>query len=149
MNKSVSELYEQDFSLWINENVEHLKHGDFKSCDLKNIIEELEGMGNSQLKELRSRLIVLLGHLLKWKFQQEKRSGGWLGTIRENRREIEWLLIDSPSLRNRAMELVNSARVKRDAIDIFVDDTGKDASILNTFEWFTLEQILDNKFLPE
>jgi hypothetical protein len=42
---------------------------------------------------------ILLGHLLKWQFQPEKRTNSWLGTIREQRVQIRLLLEDSPSLK--------------------------------------------------
>jgi len=51
--------------------------------DLKNLIEEIETMGRSEKKALRSNLEVVVMHLLKCKYQIEKRSGSWRATIRE------------------------------------------------------------------
>lgn len=147
MQKVSSELYEQDFNLWIHENVEHLTHGDFKNCDINNIIEELKSMGNSELNELESRLITLLGHLRKYKYQPIHRSSGLRGTIRHNRIKINGLLRKSPSLKNKFIDLLNDD-YERNAIGIFTDETGLNANILSLQPEFTLEQILDDEFLP-
>ncbi|MBD2614245.1 DUF29 family protein [Nostoc punctiforme FACHB-252] len=40
-------------------------------------------MGRSEKKALRSNLEVVVMHLLKCKYQIEKRSGSWRATIRE------------------------------------------------------------------
>jgi hypothetical protein len=58
-------LYEQDILLWVEDTVNKLKNHDFKNLDLDNLIEEVESLGISQKKELISRLMVLLEHLLK------------------------------------------------------------------------------------
>ena len=58
-------LYEQDILLWVEDTVNKLKNRDFKNLDIDNLIEEVESLGISQKKELISRLMVLLEHLLK------------------------------------------------------------------------------------
>lgn len=40
-------LYDRDFQLWIEQTIESLKHGDFKSLDVRNLIEELTELGKS------------------------------------------------------------------------------------------------------
>ncbi|MFM5983193.1 MAG: DUF29 domain-containing protein [Sphaerospermopsis kisseleviana] len=109
-------LYEQDFYLWIETTAQHLRKGDFTEVDLGNLIEEIESMGRSEKRELKSRLIVLLMHLLKWHYQPEKRSASWQSTITEQRICLEELLEDSPSLQPLFTELFadcyNKARLK-------------------------------------
>lgn len=80
-----STLYDTDFNLWIEETVKQLKAGNFHEIDFGNLIEELESMGKNNQRELKSRLAVLLMHLLKWQYQASKRSNSWLNTIREQR----------------------------------------------------------------
>jgi hypothetical protein len=58
-------LYEQDILLWVEDTVNKLKNHDFKNLDIDNLIEDVESLGISQKKELISRLMVLLEHLLK------------------------------------------------------------------------------------
>jgi hypothetical protein len=99
-------LYEQDFYAWTQQQVEILRSGQFKELDLQNLIEEIESLGKQQRQELRNRLGVLLGHLLKWHYQPEARSKSWWATIREQRQEIELLLKENPSFKPYLTEAV-------------------------------------------
>lgn len=92
-------LYETDFNRWIEETAQSLKDGNFQALDLTNLIEEIESMGSNNKREIRSRLIVLLMHLLKCKYQSKKQSRSWIATINTQRNEIELVIEDSPSLR--------------------------------------------------
>src|SRR5487761_1403224 len=91
--------YDRDFYAWTNEQARLLRTGELSAIDAANLAEEIESMGRSDRRELQSRLAVLIMHLLKWRFQPSARSAGWLGTIREQRLQIELILEDSPSLR--------------------------------------------------
>jgi Domain of unknown function DUF29 len=44
-----------------------LRSGELSAIDVGNIAEEIESMGRSDRRELRSRLAVLVTHLLKWR----------------------------------------------------------------------------------
>ena len=68
-----SDLYKQDFYLWIQTTAELLKQGRLTELDLENLIDEIETMGKRENKALRSNLEVVLMHLLKYKYQAEKR----------------------------------------------------------------------------
>ncbi len=50
--------YEEDFYAWTMEQSRLLRSGEISSIDTENIAEELESMGRSDRRELRSRLIV-------------------------------------------------------------------------------------------
>jgi hypothetical protein len=63
--------------------------------------EEIESMGKRDYRALSSRVEVLLLHLLKWRYQPEKRSRSWLSTIQTQRERIERIVADSPSFRRR------------------------------------------------
>jgi hypothetical protein len=91
--------YDDDFFAWTEEQARLLRADELAEVDALNLAEEIESVGRSDRREIRSRLIVLLTLLLKWRFQAAARSAGWLGTIREERDQIELLLEDSPSLR--------------------------------------------------
>ena len=43
--------------------------------DWANLIEEIEEMSRRERKSLKSNLVVILLHLLKWQYQPEARSG--------------------------------------------------------------------------
>jgi hypothetical protein len=101
MTQAVISLYEQDILRWVEETVTKLKAHDFENLDLTNLIEEVESLGISQKKELLSRLITLLEHLLKRLYVSLPNDyNGWEQTIREQRKQLKVLLKKVPSLVN-------------------------------------------------
>jgi Domain of unknown function DUF29 len=92
--------YDSDFHLWSQMQAAAIRAGKFTEIDLENVAEEIESLGRSDRREIRSRLEVLLIHLLKWHFQPEKRKSGWKASIYEARRKINMLVGESPSLRS-------------------------------------------------
>jgi hypothetical protein len=93
-------LYETDFVLWTEETVAKLKARDFDHVDLENLIEEIESLGKSDKKEIRSRLTTLIAHLLKRIYvNMPQEFNGWERTIRNQRTDLELALMDSPSLK--------------------------------------------------
>jgi hypothetical protein len=93
-------LYETDFLLWTEETVAKLKARDFDHVDLENLIEEIESLGKSDKKEIRSRLTTLIAHLLKRIYvNMPQEFNGWERTIRNQRTDLELALMDSPSLK--------------------------------------------------
>jgi hypothetical protein len=65
----MTDLYETDFYGWIQNQVNLLKTKQWQQLDNLNLIEEIEALGRKERQELRNRLGILLGHLLKWQFQ--------------------------------------------------------------------------------
>jgi predicted nucleic acid-binding Zn-ribbon protein len=92
-------LYDTDFYAWTQEQAKLLRHQQWSQLDLLNLIEEIESLGKQQRAELRNRLKVLIGHLLKWEYQAERRSRSWLMTIRVQRRDTQELLEENLSLK--------------------------------------------------
>lgn len=92
-------LYDQDFYAWAQHQAELLRSGRLEELDIENLVEEIESLGKQQRQELRNRLGVLLGHLLKWRYQPEARSKSWVYTIREQRLRIQRHLQENPSLK--------------------------------------------------
>jgi Domain of unknown function DUF29 len=91
-------LYEQDFHQWTQQMATVLRNGHFNQLDIENLAEEIESLGRSDRRELKSRLTVLFMHLLKWHYQPEQRSNSWRATILEQRIRILDLLSESSSL---------------------------------------------------
>jgi len=96
---SNSSLYERDFYAWANEQAALLRANRLGQADIEHIAEEIESMGRSEKRELVSRLIVLLLHLLKWEYQPELRGASWRSSIRVQRISIESHMQDNPSLK--------------------------------------------------
>lgn len=101
--------YEKDFYSWTQEQAELLKNGRFSELDIDNLIEEVESMGRSEKRELESRLSILLLHLLKWKYQEVRRSRSWQLSIDEQRIQFEETLNENPGLKPKLDEIVKKA----------------------------------------
>ncbi|MBN3892012.1 MAG: DUF29 domain-containing protein [Nostoc sp. JL31] len=141
-----SHLYKTDFYDWTQKQVSLLKTQQWEQLDTVNLIEEIETLGRRERQELRNRLGVLLGHLLKWQFQPEKRSNSWLGTIREQRVQIKLLLQDSPSLKPYLDEVFFS--VYELGLALAIRETELGENVFPEICPYTLDQTLNSKFLP-
>jgi hypothetical protein len=91
-------LYESDFYAWTQAQADALRRRSVNELDWENLFEEVESMGKQQRSELHSHFVILLQHLLKWRFQPARRSRSWRLSVDEQRREIERLLGENPSL---------------------------------------------------
>ena len=103
-----SDLYEQDYYLWIEKTISLLENHQFSDLDLDNLIEEISDMGKSQRQSLKSYLTRLLEHLLKlvyWQSELEYNQRGWKNEIRNFRRAIKRIIADSPSLQPYLIEI--------------------------------------------
>lgn len=140
-------LYEQDYCLWLEDQIARLKRGDAASLDTANLIEELEDMGANQKTAVKSNLRVALIHLLKYRYQPEKRSGSWISTLIEHRARVADAFSDSPSLRRHAAEALPEAyrlARKRAASETgLLPETFPDACP------FELGEVLDQNYLPD
>lgn len=142
-----SNLYEQDYYLWLETTVNKIRSHNFDSVDWENLLEELESLGRSERNALKSRLAVLLLHLLKYQYQPSHRSNSWLCTINEQRRQIEFVLEDSPSLKSYLTEIFAKCYqvARRDA----ASETGLPANTFPDESPFSLEETLNPDLLPE
>lgn len=144
--KTMNTLYEADFYAWTQEQAKLLRAQQWDLVDVENLIEEVETLGRQERRELRNRLTVLLGHLLKWQFQPEKRSNSWLATIREQRREVETLLQENPSLKSYLAEALQQGY--QAGVDLAVRETDLPYETFPESCPYLLEQALSNEFLP-
>ena len=101
METNKASLYEQDFYGWVQWQEQVLAQQEVAALDWQNLQEEIQALGRQEYRELVSHLTVLLGHLLKWQYQPDKRSRSWFLTIREQRRAINRHLSRNPSLKSR------------------------------------------------
>ena len=101
--------YEKDFYKWTRAQASALKKHDIESLDFENLIEEIESLGKSDKRSLRSQFVVLLMHLLKTKYQPKKKTASWDESIRNAKLEIELILEDSPSLKRFLHGVIENA----------------------------------------
>jgi Domain of unknown function DUF29 len=114
------DLHDVDLLAWLEQQAGYLRAGQLDRLDVAHLIEELEEMGGSQRRELKSRLEILLMHMLKRDAQPRRRSRSWQSTIVEQRARIADLLEQSPGLRSGMAEVAQNAfavAVKRAAIE--------------------------------
>ncbi len=139
--------YEEDVVLWAREQARLLRERRFDELDLDHLVDEVEGVGKSERREIRNRMAVLVAHLLKWKYQPGRRSPSWQTTIRDQRSKLLGVIEDSPSLNSYPAEhfdeTYRSGRLKAAA------ETGIDFTLFPEQPPFTVEQVLDDGFLPK
>ncbi len=121
-------LYNQDFHAWAQQQVELLRSGQLAELDIENLVEEIESLGRQERQELRNRLGVLLGHLLKWHYQPEARTKIWAATIQEQRRRIQRHLKENSSLKPYLAEAI--AIGYEDGLDLVNRETPLDPNQL-------------------
>jgi hypothetical protein len=139
-------LYEQDYTLWLDTTCRLLKAGRLSDLDLSNLLEELEDMGRSEKQTLVSNGIVVLMHLLKYAYQPQLRSNSWRFTLKEHRRQLQAALQTSPSLQPYLEQMF--AECYHEARDLAATETGLSLETFPEVSPFSLEQMLDRKFLP-
>ncbi|MBW4534916.1 MAG: DUF29 domain-containing protein [Pleurocapsa minor HA4230-MV1] len=62
----MNQLYKQDFNLWLKEIAIAIKNRDVSNMDWDNLLEEIEDIGASQKRALRSYLNRLIEHIFQW-----------------------------------------------------------------------------------
>jgi Domain of unknown function DUF29 len=153
---SISGLYDTDFIAWVESTTQLLKQGKFSKLDIKNLIDEVEDLGKRDKREIQSNLVVLLTHLLKWQYQQERRSypesgndkydNSWARTIAEHRDRIQRSLKDSPSLLKTFESSLDDCykKSRKNA----ARETGLSINIFPEICGYGNEEILDDDFWP-
>jgi hypothetical protein len=136
--------YETDFYGWTREQAQALRARQGEALDWSNLAEEIESMGRSDADALASQLTRLLLHLLKWRYQPNRRSRSWELSMQEARLQISRRLRKSPSLKAKLGELLQESYE-----DARLRSARQTGLALETFPiecpW-TFEQAMDEKF---
>jgi hypothetical protein len=140
-------LYERDFHAWAMEQRDLLARSRLGELDLEHLIEEVDYMARRERQRLESNTEVVLAHLLKYRYQPQRRSNRWRATLVEHRRRIHVALRDSPSLRPYLEDAL--ADCYRHARSKALAETGLDDAALPVQNPFGLDQVLDSDFLPD
>jgi hypothetical protein len=155
MATRLQRLYEEDFFAWTKDQVmalrrlSELRPND--ELDLEHLIEEVEDLGASRRKAVRSQIRRILEHLLKLKYSPATDPRvGWRESIIDARAELRDDL--TPTLRRDAQaaldELYDQAR--RDAAQrLRLDGEDEAAASLPSACPYTLDQILDEDWPPQ
>ena len=142
----MSATYRDDFYAWTQRQTELLRLGRLHEIDLENLIEEVSSLGERDKREVKSRLVLIVLHLLKWQYQPVRRGNSWRRTINEQRTELALLLDDSPSLGRvvddsfpRCYDLAKRRAAK---------ETGLPPESFPAESPWSADQIVDMEFLP-
>jgi hypothetical protein len=85
-----SDLYEQDFYAWAREQAMLLRAGRYDELDLEHLTEEVEDLGGSLYRSVRSRIRTIIEHLLKLEHSPAAEPRGlWRDTIHAQRADLE------------------------------------------------------------
>ena len=75
--------------------------------EAQEALDELyQAMANAERRALNSQLIRLMVHILKWRYQPDRRSTSWVRTIVNARQEIKSLQEYMPSLNREYIETI-------------------------------------------
>lgn len=138
--------YDGDTAGWAEHQAALLRAGRLAELDIENVAEEIESVGRSEQKELTSRLIVLIAHLLKWQFQPSRRGSSWQDTISTQRVQIARHMKRNPSLKAKLDDAVEDGHA--DARLVARMETGLEPEVFPLKCPYTWPQIMDDRFLP-
>ncbi len=158
-------LYDKDFNLWIEDQKESLSTKKFDNLDIKNLIEELDGMAKRDFREMTALLKNLISNILEFNYRKDLKNttsmdDNIISTCSSHlvsyREEILAILEDSPSLKEKLSDALETAyqRAKRDTVVglnfSIVDENKKlnDKSFPDTCPW-SFEKIMDEYWLAK
>jgi len=120
--KSLKELYEKDFYLWVQENLRLLKNKEYELVDWENLLEEIEYMARKELRSVISLMAVIMEHLYKWENYRESAymGSGWKKSILNARKELIDLFDEMPSLKRAAQEKDSLNKAWRRAVNSLI-----------------------------
>jgi hypothetical protein len=92
-------LYDTDFSQWLIEQADMLRHRRFDALDVENLIEEIESLERDQRARVATHLATLLElRILYDRVPQSPERATWYADIVEQQIQIETRVEISPSL---------------------------------------------------
>ncbi|MGH7038106.1 MAG: DUF29 domain-containing protein [Stellaceae bacterium] len=147
-------LYDADFVLWAEEQAAALRAAARGASNLEldweNLAEEIEDLGKSSRRELRSRLLVILEHLLKLEYSPAvDPRAGWRETIGRERSNTEDLLDESPSLRGELAGMIEAAATRAARVAVHGLAAHGEAAVAIPPPRYSIDQVLGDWFPPE
>jgi len=149
-DRIAASLYERDFYSWALEQERALIEHRTEDLDWDNLADEVGDLARSERRAFRSQCARLIEHLLKLAFAPPHLLGRnkrlWQVTVREARREVNELLVESPGMRPSSQEVFGRAWfIGRD--EALKNLKLPDTAIPETPLW-TFEQAMDENFEP-
>ncbi|WP_228015704.1 DUF29 domain-containing protein [Synechocystis salina] len=140
-------LYEQDFYLWLETTANLLKDDNWEQLDFENLAEEIQSLSHIEQGIVRENCVIILIHLLKWKYQPETWSNSWRVMIDQSRNRIYQCFLRSPSLQEYLCKKLN--KVYSHARKMVATETGVSLNTFPEINPFSMDEILDRTFMPD
>jgi hypothetical protein len=128
-----------------------LQEGDMEDA-LEGLDELMDSMSKIAIREMRSHLLIIMIHILKWKYQPQKRSWSWKISISNARDEIEEVQEETPSVTKKTIETewdkVFTKAIRQSADEMKLDDKERrkyNPEILTWKEVFEKEYSLEDE----
>ena len=144
--EALAALYETDETAWLEATAELVRDGRLSEVDAATLSEYLGDMARRDRREVESRLIVLLVHILKWLYQPDRRTGSWRASVIEQRQELE-SLVARGVLHAHAGAALSEAY--RKGVERVVAETGLPRETFPEECPYSLDQLLASVLLAE
>lgn len=154
LNKEeLRELYDKDYPLWAEINLELLREKLYDLVDWDNLLEEIDDMAKTDLKTCISHLAIILEHLYKLDNFKDLAGGetagkSWIRSIKNSRVEIEVLFEYYPSLKSKLPLEMDKAWLKaRKKLEIWLEDNNLDPRMYNIPQNcpYSFEEVMNRK----
>jgi hypothetical protein len=144
--------YDTDFYEWTQSQAAKLRDAGSRrvnaDVDWENVAEEVESLGRSDFRGLKSHTARIIDHLLELEFSTAREPRrAWEQSVANHRHEAELIMRDSPSLRRRLADAVEECYADgRSLAARGFRANGEDIADLPSLFSYTLPQILDDWF---
>lgn len=135
----LKKLYNSDLNLWREQTAIAIQNKDIESLDWDGLLAEIEDMGASEKRALRSYTRRLIEHILQlkyWQLEREYNQRHWEKEVINFRYEIKQILKESLSLKNYLQQnyrdwYLNSVKAMKREFDIPSDSLISLETIMN------------------
>lgn len=140
--KNWSELVFNSHYLTAIEVKKSLEAGDVMEAE-EGIDQLIDAMARADRRAIKSQLVRLMKHIIKWKTQVEKRSSSWVRTIHNARIEIREIQEETPSISDKVIADLWE-RAFEQAIAEAEEEMGDNPSTVLSLTW---DEVFEDDYL--
>lgn len=117
-----------------------LEQGDAPEA-IHGIQELIDALSRSEKRALKSQLVRLMLHIIKWKTQPERRSWSWVASIKDAREEILDIQEETPSLNEAVIQ-----SLWQKAFDIAKRDAQAEMQRRSPVQALSWQEVFDDEY---